>query len=368
MQIIIDNIMQTWWKFNCPPIISFLMGTVILSLIILVLFGLYTYINRSASDFWLSNQTTTPHEIRWKWGSLKDKLFNNPFCPDNFSVKFGQNYHWTIAFGGLLSAWTACLFLPWSASHCNLPSQVTLSGFSNQADILCFFGFVFVSYWPSFALIFKKDKYWHLQDILFKKLSWLCVFGGICLGPITLTGSLSISEIVKKQSEGMFGFSWLGLYCIPSFLGTAAAIIFFYNWQRICDNQNNSNATAQTDAAILCSPLSRFFINLTDRFNFFSLICLFLLLFGGGWNLPTIIYPAYINLGFLIVPDIDLICGFLVFTLKFTVLSILWPYLYRYLSQKKTDLFSIPVSLTLVTFNLLICFIGAGFSAVYLGG
>ena len=355
MQIIIDNIMQNWWNIDCSPIISLLIGALILSLFIWLLFGLFLYVNWIAADLWPINRTTdNHHEIKWTWASFKDKLSNKLHYQSSiFSAKFWQKTDCLVAFCGLLSSWTACLFLPWSISHCNLPSQVTMSGFCNQADLLCFFGFILLSYLSELALQINRQVHW--QNLLWSKLSWLYIFLIICLGPVVLTGNLSISEIIKAQTEGIFGISWLGLYAIPCFLGIAAALICFYNWQR-----NFNDISVQKDIKNFCSPQSIFLLRLIDSFNFFSLACLLILLFGGGWNIPNLVYPAYINLGFLIASNVDLLCAILVFILKLLILSALWPCLYHYLENKSAVSFNI--CLTLAISNFLLCLTIAGFS------
>ena len=362
MQIIIDNIIQTWWNIDSPPIVSLVVGAVMLSLLICFLFGLYFCVSHIATNFWQTDKTSDIYQVNWDWASLKKELGNNFDCPPAiFSTILKQKSDCMGALLGLLSAWIACLFLPWSASHCNLPSQVALSGFGNQADLLCFFGFISIACLPELALVLRNDKQLYLQELLWQKLSWLGVFFIACLGPVVLANSLSVSEVVKNQAEGMFGFSWLGLYFIPCFLGTATAIICFYNWQH-----NLNSAYAQMAATNDYSPPNRFLIKLTGNFNFFALICLFILLFGGGWNVPNLVYPAYINLGFLIASDVDLVCGLLVFILKLTILSALWPCLYHYL--KKRPMVSLSIGLTLAIFNFIFCLILAIFNAVYVGG
>ncbi len=362
MQIIIDNIIQTWWNIDSPPIVSLIVGAVMLSLLICFLFGVYSCVNYIASNFWQANIASDVYEANWIWAVLKRKLGNNfDRLPAIFSAVLEQQSDCIAAFLGVLSAWAACLFLPWSASHCNLPSQVALSGFYNQADLLCFFGFISIACLPELALFLQNKKQLYLQDLLWQKLSWLGVFFIACLGPVVLANSLSVSEIVKNQAEGMFGFSWLGLYFIPCFLGTATAIICFYNWQH-----NLNSAYAQMTATNAYSPPSRFLIKLTGNFTFFALTCLFILLFVGGWNVPNLIYPAYINLGFLIASDVDLVCGLLVFILKLIILTALWPYLYNYL--KKRPQLSFSTSLTLAILNLFFCLILAIFNATYVGG
>ena len=363
MQIIADNILQSWFGYNSSCFLSSLVGALLLGLFVLLLFCLHLYIDSLATDFWqkliLGNNSQASTEL----GNFKNLLANRFVLPPWPSDYFIKDLYLPFAISGFLLACAACLLLPWSASHCNLPSKIAFSGFSNQADILFFLGLVFASCLPQIANFLLTNEKLLLKEILNYKLTKLFSFVLATLGPIILTGQLSIGKIVQAQEEGLFGYSWLGLYFMPSFLGAIIYLNCLASWWPSSSKRISKMQHKPSDL----SPFSRLLFQLAEKVNFFSLSSFFILIFGGGWNVPAITYPAYVNLGFLIAPYTDLFYGLLTFALKLALFSALWPGLYLYIAPKSWSKISMPFSIILATGNIVICALLASFYQAYLG-
>ncbi|MGM9992892.1 MAG: hypothetical protein ACI376_08665 [Candidatus Bruticola sp.] len=262
----------------------------------------------------------------------------------------------------LCLSFTSCLLLPWSASHCNLPSKVTLCGFENSFSFILFFGLLLAS---NSLTVISKLLYAHNSEFanqFIKRSAWMSAFMIACLGPVILTGQLSISAIAEKQEEGLFGLPWLGIYAFPGFLGLTAALVCLCRWE------DAITPTCNLQSKYKNNSFSQFIDSVTERFNFLALSSLIIILFGGSWNLPMLTYPAYLNLGFLIAPYTDLICGLGVFILKLCFFSIVWPSLSAYIKWQRKIRPSVTLCILLISLNSAICAILAGMYQLYLGG
>ncbi|MGM9998548.1 MAG: hypothetical protein ACI38Q_04025 [Candidatus Bruticola sp.] len=363
MRIFIDNFFQNCCGLDIGRLGVWLLCSVVSSAIIVLFTICQTLFQRAGQKIGLFMAQIQKGLSLHKWLSKSiyclPKQLKIPATIGSWPQEGANLYLYVLA---LWLSFMSCLLLPWSASHCNLPSKITLCGLDSSISFILFFGLLLASNGVQTinSLIYGDNS--EISTRLVERTAWLSLFMMACLGPVVLTGQISISAAAEMEEEGLFGLPWLSIYAIPCFCGLAAALISLHRWEDI------SRQIANFQSSVHNCRLGYFMETVTEKFNFLALSSLIILFFGGSWNLPTLTYPAYINLGFLVAPYTDLICGLIVFALKLSLFSILWPSIHTCLQKQRRIRPSVLLCLLLILLNLAICAALAGMYQIYLGG
>ncbi len=275
----------------------------------------------------------------------------------------------------MLAAIAVYVPIPWSATAYHQPERVTFA----FADLNV--GLLYIVAVPSLTVFSiltagwsSNNKYSLLGGFrsVVQMLSYEIPMMFALMGPIILAGSLSLGDIVKAQTQGLFGIPFLGWFIIPSALG---AVIYF-----ICSiaesnrppfDMPESEQELGTGFNTEYSGMRFAMFYLAEFSNAFVVSSIFTAVFLGGWSIPGFMPPAELNLGSLIIPYFDLIIGIAVFSVKaYAVLLVLMWIRWTFVRVRPDHLmnFGWKYLLPLSIVNIIICTVIAAVQQIYFGG
>lgn len=275
----------------------------------------------------------------------------------------------------MLAAIAVYVPIPWSATAYHQTERVTFA----FADLNV--GLLYIVAVPSLTVFSiltagwsSNNKYSLLGGFrsVVQMLSYEIPMMFALMGPIILAGSLSLGDIVKAQTQGLFGIPFLGWFIVPSFIG---AVVYF-----ICSiaesnrppfDMPESEQELGTGFNTEYSGMRFAMFYLAEFSNAFVVSSIFTAVFLGGWSIPGFIPPAELHLGSLVIPYFDLLVGIVVFSVKaYAVLLILMWIRWTFVRVRPDHLmnfgwkFLLPLSIA----NVIICTVIAAVQQIYFGG
>lgn len=192
------------------------------------------------------------------------------------------------------------------------------------------------------------------------------------LGPVVLAGSLSLGDIVKTQTEPLFGIPLTGWFIIPSCLGALIYLICAIaetNRPPFDMPECEQELVSGFNTEYTAMRFAMFY--LAEFSNTFIVCTIFTAVFLGGWSLPGFTPPSEISLMGLTIPYFDMFFGIGVFAAKayLMVLLLMW-IRWTYIRLRPDMLMNLgwKILLPLAFGNLFICTIIAGIQQHFFGG
>lgn len=316
MEIIFDGIIQLIGKGNSSPAVSALAG---------LFFMLFLAAGGTAVT--LKMQRQTERGLKCIFSDHKCKTVSSRVLTAEDGKASAADEAGSAA--GIVpvlmaaAAWLSFANLPVSATHCNLPSKCALSCFDSEAGlfytaaaviaVMILPGMAVCASGPeeSFHIRRASAIFWDQRSVLFP---WLAALAG----PVIMSGSMRVSDIVEVQSLSIFDTQLAGWFIIPGCFGAAVcfmAMLHFAAPNFPCPGLPAHGDPAQELTAAL-PAVQKKLVASAQASALFVMASLFVDVFLGGWELPGVTYPVFANLGFLVMPHVDLCLGIIVFSLK----------------------------------------------------
>lgn len=195
--------------------------------------------------------------------------------------------------------------LPWAATHYGQPGQTALAFSELNTGI---FFLIAIGLTAPLALAYSAHRSLNGTSELIIKYTAIAVpWCFSVIGTVIISGSMTAGDIVKAQQAGMFGSPLLGWFVVPSILGAACYIYCAAAASELPWSLKSSDCECGIQTGIM---------NICELTLFFAAAAYFTDFFLGGWSLPWFYPPNQAELGVIVIPYFDLMCGLTVFFLK----------------------------------------------------